>query len=134
MGTRLRDWWWREKFVYQRNLFPDSEFTRFLDVKSCFGGITFYKSLQSIADSGCQYVHFADMIVMAEPNAYNSSFVVQHFRRHPTRVLEKDTTCEHIPFNLCLYNNGMRSAISRRSELLTPDRHPYSKPRKKHTI
>ena len=134
LPKRIRYLWWKYNSVIERrhtvgqqpqrlawrliSFATELWSPRFVDVKSCFGGLAFYTSLQRITESRCKYVHWAEMMAMAEPNDYDAALVLHQFRRDPNIALDRDKTCEHIPFNLCLYNHGMKAAISRHSELL----------------
>eukprot|EP01084_Bolivina_argentea_P247794 414536_1 len=83
---------------------------RYIDVKSCFGGMAFYYSVELIKQTECKYILFSELQRMSKYNndLYNSSLIVNNYKR----LLKENTTCEHIPFNMCLFNHGFNGAIS----------------------
>ena len=92
---------------------------RFINVKSCFGGMTFYYSMAGISETECKYIHFDELRHMKSPNPYNSQWIVHGLRNAIAfRNRHVNVTCEHIPFHFCLGNHGFRMALSTRSVLM----------------
>merc|ERR1711948_10544 len=87
--------WWCIAQLYTRPMFwPDEQW---VDVKSCFGGMAFYYSMQQIIDSQCKYVSFEELL---KKNA--SGEIVTKFRGETVRggtKFRENVTCEHIPFH-----------------------------------
>jgi len=90
---------------------------RFVRVKSCFGGVAFYYSLQQVIDSACKYLSFMELKRNARDKSgnhndvYNSSFIVNN-----AYAYRRNKTCEHIPFNMCLTNHHLQASISTHSK------------------
>ena len=106
--------WWKYFVVVQNQLFP-LETYRFIDVKSCFGGLTFYYSMARILDTECKYIHFEELSKMESPNPYDSQSIV-HRLKNPFALRDHhvNVTCEHIPFHFCLRNHGFKVGLSTR--------------------
>ena len=82
------------------------------DMKSCFGGFAAYH-LDFLLQSGCRYEHFGWAYAKVPEFA---SFADKH-------MLHK--SCEHLPLNLCLRQNGAKIGVSTHAHSLygTYDEH-----------
>jgi len=72
---------------------------RFHEMKSCFGGLAAY-NLPFLVQTGCRYEHFGW--------AYHK---IETFAKFAD-LYHIDRTCEHLPINFCLRQNGGRLAVA----------------------
>ena len=85
---------------------------KYLPVESCFGGFASY-DFKFLINSNCTYQSFDNAFI----NVNGFEPFANQYRLYDT--------CEHIPFNFCITNQGGRIAISSNTHAFygTNDRH-----------
>lgn len=114
---------------------------RFEAMRSCFNGITFYKSLDELLDTNCKY-----QLILSTQSNKDIDNDNEYIMKYPSEELQKfadmyqewklsdDRICEHLSFNYCLRENGYNISISTKAKAYYSQRlvkRPMNKPKKK---
>eukprot|EP01084_Bolivina_argentea_P121594 215486_1 len=107
-------WAFVDPFINHRSAFNERQFlvnkiinkNKFTPMKSCFGGMAFYKNFNRLIESKCKYMSY-DVALKTYP-VFNNYL----WNRRKNKKYRQEL-CEHFAFHLCLGANGFKLAINR---------------------